>query len=65
MAGVAVGVFDSYRVVKSWLQYSDHTRPDPASHALYGKFFDLYLGLYQSVRPHYDELNAVLAGLSS
>ena len=65
LAGVGLGVFPDFRIIKRRLQYSDRAQPDPANERLYGKFFDIYQGLYQSVRPHYDELNAVLAGLSS
>jgi xylulokinase len=59
IAGVSVGLFDSYRVVKNWLKYSDHTQPDPAKHALYQQLFELYLKLYESQRSNFKELNSI------
>ena len=59
IAGVAMGVFEDYNVIKSWLKYSDYAYPDPERHALYEKLFETYLALYQSVRPHYERIKAI------
>jgi sugar (pentulose or hexulose) kinase len=62
MAGVALGVFEDYHVVKGWLRCSDQTRPDPARRALYGRLFELYLRLYESQRANFDELGRIMDG---
>ena len=56
MAGVALGVFSSYRVVKGWLHCSHRTSPDPSNHARYQRLFDLYLDLYESLKPNFAAL---------
>jgi len=59
IAGVALGVFEDYSVIKSWLKYSDYAHPDPERHALYEELFTTYLSLYQNVRPNYEQLKAI------
>jgi sugar (pentulose or hexulose) kinase len=59
IAGVAMGVFDDYRIIKDCLQYSDHTRPDTGRHALYTEMFDLYLDLYESQRANFAKLKQI------
>ena len=61
IAGVAMGVFGDYNVIKGWLRYSDYAHPDPERHTLYQKLFATYLSLYQNVRPNYEQLKAIYA----
>ena len=61
LAGVALGVFDSYRLVKDWLEFSEHTYVNQDRHALYMQLFEVYLSLYESLQPDYEKLNAVYA----
>ena len=59
IAGVAMGVFENYRIIKDCLQYSDHTHADAERHAFYTEMFDLYLDLYESQRVNFAKLNEV------
>jgi len=59
IAGVGVGVFDSYRVVKDWLKFSDYSQPHPDTHALYQQLFELYLRIYESQRDNFQELDRI------
>jgi xylulokinase len=61
IAGVALGVFPSYRVAKDWLEYSDCTMADPERHALYSEMFDMYLSLYESQKENFERLSSFAA----
>jgi ribulokinase len=49
LAGVATGVFPDFSVAKRWTELTEPLEPDPARHALYSEYFDLYKQLYAHV----------------
>lgn len=59
LAGVALGVFDSYKVIKDRLEYSEYTYVDEDHHALYMQLFEVYQSLYDSLRPNFEKLNSI------
>ncbi len=55
-AGVGVGVFKDYSVVKDWVQTTDLNNPIPQNMEVYNRLYKIYLNLYQDVRRNYEDL---------
>jgi len=60
-AGVGVGIYRDYDVVKDWVRLGDRTTPNPESHARYRKLYEVYRGLYPALKDHYVRLAESLA----
>ncbi len=56
LAGVASGVLPGYRVAKEWTEYVEPMDPDPATHAIYDEYFDLYKSIYTNVKNDFRQL---------
>ncbi|TFG71612.1 MAG: carbohydrate kinase [Anaerolineales bacterium] len=50
LAGVAIGMFDGYGVVKDWVDYVEPMDPQPANHELYMELFTLYKRIYEHLK---------------
>jgi xylulokinase len=56
LAGLATGLLSRSDLRADWVRIARHFEPDPARHALYGEYYDLYRALYRST---VDELHAL------
>ena len=56
IAGVGIGAFDRYEVVRDWLTITDRNEPDWQNHQLYQKLFSLYLKLNPSLEKRFHQL---------
>ena len=56
LAGVGAGLIDSFDAAKENVQYVEPMEPDPAAHAVYMEYFDLYKGLYGSLKDQFQLL---------
>jgi len=59
-AGVGVGLYKDYDVVKDWVQLGAHAAPDPGNHARYRKLYAIYRDLYPAVQDFYVRLAEAL-----
>ncbi len=55
-AGVGVGIFKDYHVVKNWIKVIEEIKPDPKIHKLYMKFYHIYRKLYPDLAKYYVQL---------
>ena len=53
LAGVGAGLIKSFDAAKDKVQYVEPMEPDPAAHAVYMEYFDLYKGLYLSLKDQF------------
>ena len=53
LAGVGAGLIHSFDAAKEKVQYVEPMEPDPAAHAIYMEYFDLYKGLYVSLKDQF------------
>jgi len=58
-AGVGVGIFKDYRIIKDWLKVTDEIKPNPERHKFYNKIYQIYRKLYPALKKHYKELAEV------
>jgi len=58
LAGIATGLVDDYRVIEQWTQQGAVTCPDPASKAVYDRYYALYRSFYADIK---DDLHALSA----
>ncbi len=56
VAGVGVGVFGRYEIIKDWLEISMHHLPDSKAHEFYTKLFKIYLELYPTLKESFHNL---------
>jgi len=49
-AGVGVGIYKNYDIVKDWVTLGEHSKPDPKNNALYRKLYGIYRDLYPAVK---------------
>lgn len=61
LAGVGAGLIGSFDAAKEKVQYVEPMEPDPAAHAIYMEYFDLYKGLYISLKDQFALLARVNA----
>ena len=52
-AGVGVGVFQDYSVSRQWVHFSNRHEPNPAAHAEYMKYFEIFERLYGKIADEY------------
>lgn len=55
-AGVGVGVFKDYSMVKDWIKVSNYHEPNPKAHAQYMQYFEIYDRLYGKLKDEYQAL---------
>jgi len=58
-AGVGVGIFKNYHIIKDWLKVTDEIKPNPERHKFYNKIHQIYRQLYPALKKHYKELAQV------
>jgi len=61
LAGVGAGLIASFDAAKEKVEYVEPMEPDPAAHEVYMEYFDLYKGLYLSLKDQF----ALLARLNA
>ncbi|HXF61872.1 MAG TPA: hypothetical protein VNK95_09645, partial [Caldilineaceae bacterium] len=57
LAGLGVGLFDRPAAIQGWLKRARVVRPDPALAALYERYHQLYLRLYQQTKSTMHDLH--------
>jgi len=62
IAGVGIGAFDRYEVVRDWLTITDRNEPDWQNHQLYQKLFSLYLKLNPRLEKGFHQLAEIMTG---
>jgi xylulokinase len=60
IAGVGVGVFGNYDIVKGLVQCGDKSIPNPENHARYMKLYTVFRGLYPALKKQYLNLAEAL-----
>ena len=61
LAGVGAGLIEGFDAVRDKVRYVEPMEPDPAAHEIYMEYFDLYKGLYISLKDQF----ALLARLGA
>ncbi len=56
-AGVGVGIFRNYDVVKQWVQLGDPVSPNADNHATYMRFYAIFRDLYPLLKGHFRKLS--------
>jgi xylulokinase len=59
-AGVGVGIYRNYDVVKDWVKLGEHSIPNPDNTARYRKLYEIYRDLYPAVKEYYVKLAEAL-----
>ena len=59
-AGVGVGIYKDYDVVKDWVELGEHSVPNPENTARYRKLYDIYRDLYPALKEYYVKLAEAL-----
>jgi ribulokinase len=59
-AGVGVGIYKNYDVVKQWVQLGDHSRPNPQNAARYQKLYPIYRELYDLLKESFVKLSQAM-----
>jgi xylulokinase len=58
LAGMAIGLFNDFEPLRNtWVQVSAVTEPDPAAQAVYDRFYPIYVGLHEALKPLYRRLH--------
>jgi xylulokinase len=52
-AGVGVGIYKDYDVVKGWVKLGEHSIPNPENHARYRKLYAIYRDLYPLLKDQF------------
>ena len=61
-AGVGVGIYKNYDIVKDWIELGAHSKPNPKTNALYRKLYGIYLDLYPAVKNFYVRTAEAISG---
>lgn len=61
-AGVGVGLFKDYQVVKDWIEVGDRTTPDAERHHFYSDLYQIYKKLYPRLKDLFIEMSHVISG---
>jgi xylulokinase len=59
-AGIGVGVFKDYSVVKNWLKVSDSHEPNEETAQRYDSYYELFRNVYEDVKGNYSKLHKTL-----
>ena len=62
-AGVGVGIYKDYDVVKDWINITDKTTTNLDNKLIYDKLFKIYLELYPKLKDNFQELASSLGYL--
>jgi sugar (pentulose or hexulose) kinase len=46
LAGLGVGIYEDFGQIRDWVSYDASNEPDPESHAVYRKLYQIYRNLY-------------------
>jgi sugar (pentulose or hexulose) kinase len=57
IAGVGVGVYKDYALVKDWLEIGDCATPIPENVSRYQRLYAIYRSLYPSLKEHFAVLS--------
>jgi xylulokinase len=60
IAGVGVGIYKNYDMVKGLAQFPDKSIPNPENHARYMRLHAVFRGLYPALKDHYLRLAEAL-----
>ena len=60
-AGVGVGIFKNYDIVKDWVELGDSSTPNAENHALYRQLYGIFRDLYPALKDHFVEMAEALA----
>ena len=55
-AGVGVGLYKNYEVVKDWVQLGAHAAPNPENRRRYDELYSIYRDLYPAIQEYYVRL---------
>jgi len=56
LAGVGVGYFSGFDIVRDWQEIVETQEPNPANHELYAKYYALYRRIYLQLKEQFREL---------
>lgn len=56
LAGVGVGIFKDFHVVKDWVKVTDEVHPIPENNKYYMKLYKIYRDLYEQLKDKYVDL---------
>jgi len=59
-AGVGVGIYKNYDMVKDWVELGEHSVPNPENTARYRKLYEIYRDLYPALKEYYVNLAEAL-----
>lgn len=62
LAGIGVGLIADYRVIEQWARIDRVDTPNPATKAVYDKYYSLYRAFYEDIKDHIHELSAIGGG---
>ena len=60
-AGVGVGIFKDYDIVKEWVELGDRSTPIAENNALYRKLYAIFRDLYPDLKDHFVRMTATQA----
>jgi xylulokinase len=61
-AGVGLGLYKDYDVVKQWVKYGEKHTPIPENAALYDRLYPVYRNLYPQVQSSFRDVAEALRG---
>jgi len=62
LAGIGVGLIADYRVIEQWTRIDRVDTPNPATKAVYDKYYALYRAFYEDIKDRIHELSAIGGG---
>lgn len=57
LAGMGVGCFKDFRVIKKWLGVTDENKPDEHAHKIYLKCYEIYRRTYEHLKADFRDLH--------
>jgi len=58
-AGVGVGVFKDFSIVKNWTKITNRNEPDPQRSKMYTEYYQIFRSVYEDVKGNYKKLAEV------
>ncbi len=62
LAGIGVGLIADYRIIGQWTRIDRVDTPNPATKAVYDKYYALYRAFYENIKDRIHELSAIGGG---
>ncbi len=59
IAGIGVGIFDSYDVIKNWTSRDRVDKPNPGNQVIYDKYYKIYRKLYEDIKEDMHNLSEI------